>query len=126
MTNDPVAAARPGTAVCPHLGRREPTADGEPELSIPDGANRCLALADPIRLSPDQQRLVCATARHRTCRRHLLAESGAAPTAFEPIRPLLIRPAIIAALAVLGLAAAVAIGYLVSGGSLVIPGVESV
>jgi len=126
VTIDPIAAARSSTAVCPHLGRPAPAADNETELSIPDWTNRCLALTDPIRLSPDQQRLVCATVRHRTCRRHLLAESGAAPTAFEPIRPLLLRPAIVASLAVLALAAAVAIGYLASGGSLVIPGVESV
>ena len=124
MTHVHITAARQGLAICPHLGRQDVNVDGEVQRPIPDGANRCLALSDPIRLSPDQQRLVCATERHRACRLYVLAESGAAPATFEPIRPLLLRPAIIGALVVLGLAVALAIGYLLSGGSLVVSGIH--
>ncbi len=125
MTDELIASAAPNAVICPHLGRREADEDGGSLRAIPDGANRCLALADPIHLSPDQQRLVCATERHRTCRRFVLAESGAAPTAFVAVRPLLLRPAVVGALVLLGVAIAVAVGYLVGGGSLLVAATPS-
>jgi hypothetical protein len=104
-------------AVCPHLDRRDPDAGDGPARVVPDPANRCLALPDAIRLSADQQRLVCATDRHLSCRRFELAATGAAPTAFVAIRPLLLRPAVLLALLLLVAAFVVAVAYLTQGGT---------
>jgi hypothetical protein len=104
--------------VCPHLDLTGPDDADRPPRVVPDPANRCLALDDAIRLSADQQRLVCGTDRHLTCRRFELAATGAAPTAFVAIRPLLLRPAVLLALVVLVLAFAVAVAYLMNGGNL--------
>jgi hypothetical protein len=104
-------------AVCPHLDRTGPDPGDAPPRVVPDTANRCLALDDAIRLSADQQRLVCATDRHLTCRRFELAASGAAPTAFVAIRPLLLRPAVLLAILSLVVAFVIAVAYLMQGGS---------
>jgi hypothetical protein len=110
--------------MCQHLGV---LADGGTMVSArsaPDTANRCLALGDPIGLSFDQQRLVCSTERHRACRRYVIASTGAAPTVATPVRSLLLRPAVIGALLLLVMAVALTVGYLLDGGSLIVPGLR--
>jgi hypothetical protein len=120
MTVDPTIMNASAGVVCPHLDLVGPDAAGELPRAVPDPANRCLALTDPLHLSPDQQRLVCATNRHRTCRRYTLAATGAAPTAFGAVRPLYLRPAVVASLVLVAVAFVVAVAYLVNGGSLLV------
>jgi hypothetical protein len=115
---DPTGIDARSRLACPHLDLIGQETDGRPPRAVPDPANRCLALADPIRLSPDQQRLVCATDRHLACRRYILASTGAAPTAFAAVRPLLLRPAVVISLALVVVAFAVVVAYLLGGGTL--------
>ena len=120
MSDASIDTARPIIRMCEHLRVLDAEAGDVPARSAPDPANRCLALADPIRLSPDQQRLVCSTERHLGCRRFALAATGAVPTIAAPVRSLLVRPAIIGSLVLVVVAVALTVGYLLNGGSLVI------
>jgi hypothetical protein len=112
----------PANPKCQYLAVVNDLGATVPARFAPDAANRCLALSDPIVLSFDQQRLVCSTERHRACRRYVIASTGAAPTIAAPVRSLLLRPAVIAALVLLIAAVVVTVGYLLDGGSLVVSG----
>lgn len=121
MSQSPREPVDSSPAKCPHLGSVVDGARGPASSSVgPSG--RCFAFRDPVVLSLDQQRLVCFTDRHLACRRFALSSTGSAPTSGMPDRPLLARPAVLAALIVLVLALVVAVGYLLGGGDLAIGG----
>ena len=115
MSDPPSVSAVAAPFACPHLGTAVEGAGRRPATALPGALNRCFAFGDGVDLSTDQQRLVCLTERHPACRRFVLSSSGSAPASGIPERPLLTRPAVLAALVVLGIAFMVAVGFLLGG-----------
>ncbi len=107
--------------VCPFL--RAVGADGAIgfPVELPDVANRCAALHEPVPQSLRQQELVCLTSGHINCPRYL---RGALVASDAPsrrrIRPIL-TPAITAALGILVLSFGVSVAFVVANGGLTLP-----
>jgi hypothetical protein len=89
---DPDAAARPSATeigrspnsrICPFLRVIDEDDRLWPPLEVPDPANRCAALHDPVPQSLRQQELVCLTSGHVNCPRYLRGSLG---TTEVPVR----------------------------------------
>ena len=109
----------PNAWVCPFL--RALDADdltGAP-IEAPDPVNRCAALREPVPQSLRQQELVCLTSGHVNCPRYLRGAVGVTDVAARPvrIRPS-ISPAILGSTALLVVAFAVSVGFVLSRGGL--------
>ena len=106
--------------ICPFLAREATDGTAEPAIGEVDPRNRCVALGEPVPQSGRQQELVCLTAAHVNCPRHLrgllLASSPPSPPAREPV-----APAVIGAALVLAAALAASFGFLAVRGGFVLP-----
>jgi LysM repeat protein len=108
--------------VCPFL--RAIDTDGAIGLPVemPDVANRCAALLEPVPQSLRQQELVCLAASHINCPRYLRGALVAAEAPASRIRlGAAVTPAIAAALVVLALSFAVSVAFVVANGGLTLP-----
>ena len=117
-----LADRSPNPWVCPFLRAIGPGDVIGLPLEIPDVANRCAALREPVPQSLRQQELVCLSTGHINCPRYL---RGALVASEVPARRVRVRsaitPAIAAALVVLLLSAAVSLGFVVANGGLTLP-----
>jgi LysM domain len=108
--------------VCPFLRAVGPDDVIGLPVEVPDVANRCAALREPVPQSLRQQELVCLTASHINCPRYL---RGAVVAAEAPIRRIRIgsalTPAITVALVVLVLSFGLSVAFVVANGGLTLP-----
>jgi hypothetical protein len=111
----PIAIAEP-TEICRFLASEEADGTLGPPLGVVDPRHRCMALAEPVAQSPQQQHLVCLTSGHVDCPRYLrgVLFAGSPPAM---ARKDTISPAVIgAALLLLG-AIAASFGFLAVRGT---------
>ncbi len=104
--------------VCPFL---RAVADGDTlgqPVETPDPANRCIALHEPVPQSLRQQDLVCLSSAHVNCPRYLRGLVGLAAPVERVTATRTVTPATAGALALLGLAFVVSIGFVVASGGL--------
>lgn len=113
----------PNPAVCPFLRAAHGDELGPPS-EVPDAANRCAALHDPVPQSLRQQSLVCLASGHVNCPRYLRGAAAVAAPVTATVRPRpSVSPAIAAsAIAVIG-AFVLSIGFVASRGGMEITAV---
>jgi LysM repeat protein len=106
--------------ICPFLRSRDGGDRLDAPVDMPDQANRCAALHDPVPQSLRQQELVCLTSGHVNCPRYLRgAMTTATPVARVP-KPRIVTPAIAgSALALIG-AFLLSVAFVVANGGLVL------
>ena len=112
----------PGEPVtaCRFLAREYAEGAFEPAVGGVDGANRCVAVGEPVPQSAQQQELVCLAASHVNCPRYLRGILVAA-TPMPPVRRQPISRAAIGATLVLLASIAASFGFLAVRGGFQIP-----
>jgi LysM repeat protein len=115
-----VGEPRERGVACRFLARE--TADGafSPAVGGVDGANRCVALGEPVPQSAQQQELVCLAASHVNCPRYLRGILVAA-TPLPPAPRAPISRAVIGATLVLLASLAASFGFLAVRGGFQVP-----
>jgi hypothetical protein len=113
--------------VCPFLRVVD---DGDalgPPIEVPDPANRCAALREPVPQSLRQQELVCLSSGHVNCPRYLRGSLDVPPT--RPVRTpraapsINISPATAGALAIFTVAFLLSVGFVLANGGVVLTAV---
>ena len=112
----------PNARVCPFLRVIDEDDRLWPPLEVPDPANRCVALNEPVPQSLRQQELVCLSSGHVNCPRYLRGSLG---TTGVPLRvrteravTVNLTPATAGALVIFVVAFMISVGFVVINGGL--------
>ena len=107
----------PNAWVCPFLRSIDDRQLGGP-VEVPDPANRCAALDDPVPQSLRQQELVCLTSGHVNCPRYLRGSIQPAADV-EPVRrPRVVTPAVAGSVGIFVVAFLLSLAFVVANGGL--------
>lgn len=105
-------------ATCPFFRSVDRTGAVVAPIESPDGANRCIAIDEPVPQSIRQQELMCLTRSHVTCSRYLRGAVAEHQAAVVPVRRQALSSPVLASAIILVLSATASVGFLLMRGGL--------
>jgi hypothetical protein len=120
--HEPIDARSVDPRICPFLRAIDDQDRLDPPLEVPHPLNRCAALSQPVPQSLRQQELVCLSSAHVNCPRYLRGQvgtgTGTVPMRLRGQTSVHVTPATVGALAVLVLAFATSVAFVVANGGI--------